>query len=104
MTPDPRDPHQILGVRRDATRKQITAAYRRLAKRFHPDMNPADPDAEERFKEIQWAYEEVSGPHRRVYVRPGGEGANPQHDLSGPDDHPFFSFLSAVRAYYAKKK
>lgn len=104
MTRHSRDPHQILGIPRDATREQIRAAYRRLAKQFHPDVNPVDPDAEEKFKEIQWAYEEVSNPNGRTSARPGVAEVYSRYNFARHDDHPFFSFVEAVRAYYAKKK
>jgi len=51
------DPYEILGIPRDATDSQIRRAHRRLPRRFHPDRNPDDPEAEERFKQVQWAYE-----------------------------------------------
>jgi curved DNA-binding protein CbpA len=98
-----RDPHHILGLQRDATREQIRAAYRRLAKQFHPDVNPIDPDAEEKFKEIQWAYEEISAPNRRENVRTDAAGVYSRYASPRHDDHPFFSFAEAVRAYYAKR-
>ena len=46
------DPYEILGVKRDATEAAIRAAYRKLAKRYHPDVNPGKPEAAERFKSI----------------------------------------------------
>jgi molecular chaperone DnaJ len=104
MARSPQDPYRILGVSKDAGRRQIKAAYRVLAKRYHPDRNPSDPDAEERFKEIQWAYEELlsleearSSPSTIV-----GDGFHP--GFPGDDSHPFFSFFSAVKAYYDKKR
>jgi hypothetical protein len=59
------DHYQVLGVRRDASQLAIKRAYRRLAKRFHPDRNPGDPQAEERFKEIGGAYEVLGDQERR---------------------------------------
>ena len=103
MAPSVRDPYQILGVSRDASTRRIKAAYRRLAKQFHPDRNPTDPEAEERFKEIQWAYEEISNPSAQRRS-PTAAGPEVRFGFSGDDTHPFFSFLSAVRAYYGKKK
>ena len=52
-----RTPWQILGLSEEAEKKEIRKAYRRLAKRYHPDRNPGSPEAEERFKEVQRAYE-----------------------------------------------
>ncbi len=54
------DPFEILGVERDATQKEIKAAYRKLAKEFHPDVNPEDAALAEKFREIASAYETLS--------------------------------------------
>ncbi|HEY5579028.1 MAG TPA: DnaJ C-terminal domain-containing protein, partial [Acidimicrobiia bacterium] len=61
----PRDYYEVLGVPRDATTEQIKKAFRRLARETHPDSNPGDPHAEERFREIAEAYEILSDPDRR---------------------------------------
>ncbi len=55
-----KDPFAILGVERDATQKEIKAAYRKLAKEFHPDVNPDDAELAEKFREIASAYETLS--------------------------------------------
>jgi curved DNA-binding protein CbpA len=60
-----KDPYGLLEVARAATDDDIRKAYRRLARKHHPDANPDDPRAEERFKEIQQAYETLSNPKRR---------------------------------------
>ena len=60
-----KDPYQVLGVARNATREQIKKAYRDLARRHHPDMNRGDKKSEERFKEIQHAYETLSDPEKK---------------------------------------
>ncbi len=57
--------YDILGVSRHASDAEIRDAYRRLAKRWHPDFNPGDPEAERRFKEISAAYEILGDPERR---------------------------------------
>src|SRR5437588_10773941 len=66
------DFYQILGVKRDAKPEEIKKAYRRLARKHHPDVNPGDKAAEERFKRITEAHEVLSDPKKRkVYDRFG---------------------------------
>lgn len=60
-----KDYYDILGVERDAPAKEIKQSFRRLARQHHPDVNPDDPDAEERFKDINEAYEVLSDPEKR---------------------------------------
>ena len=61
-----RDYYKILGVNRDANDKDIKRAYRRLARQFHPDVNPDDKRAEEKFKEINEAHQVLSDPEKRA--------------------------------------
>jgi DnaJ-class molecular chaperone len=60
-----KDYYKILGVGRNATEKEIKAAYRKLARKYHPDVNPGDKKAEDRFKEIGEAYDVLSDPEKR---------------------------------------
>jgi molecular chaperone DnaJ len=60
-----KDYYNILGVKRDATEKEIKQAYRRLARKHHPDVNPGDKTAEAKFKEINEAYEVLSDKEKR---------------------------------------
>lgn len=79
-----KDYYDILGVDRDADEQEIKRAYRKLALEYHPDKNPDDPNAEERFKEINEAYEVLGDPEKRAkydqlgtsyrqYQRAGGQ-------------------------------
>src|SRR5690554_6406755 len=75
-----RDYYEVLGVDKNAAADDIKKAYRRLAKKHHPDMNPGDKQAEQKFKEINEAYEVLSDDTRRKqydtfgHAAPGGQG------------------------------
>jgi molecular chaperone DnaJ len=60
-----KDPYEILGVSRDASADEVRRAYRGLTRKHHPDANPDDPQAEERFKELTEAYEVLANPEKR---------------------------------------
>lgn len=62
-----KDYYQLLGIPRTATQKEIKAAFRKLAAKHHPDKNPGDKQAEERFKEINEAYTVLSDPEKRKF-------------------------------------
>src|SRR6476469_69968 len=71
----PRDPYEVLGVRREASEQDIKKAFRTLARELHPDVNAHDPEAEEKFKEAAEAYEILSDDERRAtYDRYGHDG------------------------------
>ena len=65
MAVDYKDYYKILGVDKKATEKEIRQAYRKLARKYHPDVNPGDKAAEEKFKEINEANEVLSDPEKR---------------------------------------
>src|SRR5437016_2863858 len=59
-------PYEVLGVNKDASADEIRKAYRKLAKQFHPDLNPGKPEAEARFKSVTAAYDLLSDPEKKA--------------------------------------
>jgi molecular chaperone DnaJ len=68
----PSDPYKILGVDRKASQEEIKKAHRKLVRQYHPDRNPGDASAEEKFKEVQAAYDLVGDPEKRKQYDRGG--------------------------------
>ncbi|MBO5733999.1 MAG: DnaJ domain-containing protein, partial [Clostridia bacterium] len=81
---DKRDFYEVLGVQRGATDDEIKKAYRKLAKKYHPDLNPDDNSAEAKFKEVSEAYEILSDKEKRSrYDQFGHAGVDPNFGAGG---------------------
>src|SRR5271170_3020266 len=79
-----RDFYKVLGVERSADAEEIKKAYRKLALKYHPDKNPNDKSAEEKFKELSEAYEVLSDPAKRAnYDRFGHAAFDPRSRGAG---------------------
>lgn len=91
-----KDYYKILGVEKSATQDEIKKAYRKLAMKYHPDRNPGNKSAEEKFKEITEANEVLSDPEKRKkYDALGANWKQYQHTGAGFDD--FFSQFGGAR-------
>ena len=81
---DKRDYYEVLGLDRSATDDQIKKAYRQQAKKYHPDLNPGDKGAEEKFKEVNEAYEVLSDSDKKSkYDQFGHAGVDPNFGAGG---------------------
>lgn len=82
-----KDYYKILGLEKNATEKEIKAAFRKLARKYHPDVNPNDPQAEAKFKEINEANEVLSDPEKRAkYDQLGADWQRWQQTGGRPND------------------
>jgi curved DNA-binding protein len=93
-----KDYYKTLGVDKNATDKEIKSAFRKLAREHHPDVNPDDPQAEARFKEINEAYEVLSDSEKRAkYNRLGADWQRWQQAGGGPGDFDWGRWTTAPR-------
>ncbi len=91
-----RDYYEVLGVERGASREQIKSAYRKLAVKYHPDRNPGDKDAEERFKEASEAYAVLSDDDKRAHYDRFGHSAVGDQAFTGFDASIFGDFADIL--------
>jgi len=99
MTTTKRDYYEVLGVSRDSGAEDVKRAYRRMALKYHPDKNPDNNEAEQKFKESAEAYEVLSDPEKRQqYDRYGHDGLRGvgMHDFSRMDFNDIFSMFDDI--------
>jgi molecular chaperone DnaJ len=103
MSPPKHDYYETLGLNKKASAEEVRKAYRKLARKYHPDLNPGDKSAEERFKLVQEAYDVLSEPRKRqMYDQYGfysdagfpnaGQGQGPRPSSSAPPNFDFSGF------------
>lgn len=84
MAEDKRDYYEVLGIQKGASDDEIKKAYRKVAKQYHPDLNPDNKEAEKKFKEVNEAYEVLSdGTKRQRYDQFGHAGVDPSYGGGG---------------------
>ena len=107
------DPYQVLGLERGASDEEVKKAYRRLAKKYHPDANPGDAEAARKMQEINAAYEQIKNPPQPggagygggTYTGGAGYGSDPYEDIFGQwrrqqrQQEPQFHTTQAQAAY-----
>lgn len=85
MAQEKRDYYEVLGISKGASEDEIKKAYKKLARKYHPDMNPGDKEAEEKFKEVNEANEVLSDPQKKArYDQFGFAGVDPSYGAGGP--------------------
>ncbi len=92
-----RDPYEVLGLQHGASDEEVKRAFRKLAKQYHPDLNPGDKQAEERFKEINEAYDQITDPDKARQ-----QGAY-QQAASGGYGGPYGGYTDPFRAWYEQQ-
>lgn len=90
---DKRDYYEVLGISKGASEDEIKKAYKKMARKYHPDLNPDDKEAEEKFKEVNEAYEILSDPDKKArYDQYGHAGVDPNFGAGGAGFDGSFDF------------
>jgi molecular chaperone DnaJ len=95
-----RDYYEVLGVGRDATEQEVKSAYRKMALKYHPDRNPNNPEAEDRFKEAAEAYSVLSDPQKRLTYDQYGHGGLAGTASQGFDPSAFQDFADIFGDFF----
>ena len=92
-----RDYYEVLGVDKNVTPEELKKAYRKLALQYHPDRNPGDKEAEEKFKEAAEAYDVLSNPDKKArYDQFGMAGMDGTYGQGGMDMNDIFSQFGSI--------
>lgn len=106
------DPYQVLGVSRDASDEEIKSAYRRLAKKYHPDMNPGDAEAARKMNEINAAYDQIKNPQKaqeefrreQAQQQRSGQYGGGYGSPFGDSENPFGGYGDPFSAWYEEAR
>ncbi len=96
------DPYKVLGVSPNASDEEIKQAYRRLAKKYHPDLNPGDEAAARKMKEINQAYEQIKNPQKaqQDHGNPYGNAYGGYQNSASGDQYQNAAYQYILRGYY----
>lgn len=98
-----KDPYEVLGVPRGASDEEVTKAYRKLAKKYHPDLNPGDAQAEEKMREINEAYDLIKSGKAASYGQENAYGSYGSYGNPFEHDSEFDAVLRYLQAGHAQE-
>lgn len=94
-----KNPYSVLGVSENATDSEIRAAYRKLAKQYHPDLNPNDPVAAAKMNEVNVAYDQIKTAEKRAAYR-ASEASQSFYQQNGYQSNPWQTYYKTGQGYY----